>query len=145
MSGILAEWLPGVLTGEEQNTKHVRDTIIQLKSEQLRISAQDEFARYMRLQRQINKLSEELSQLVKQRASKILRRRKILTAICMGLLAACHIAFLFTYRKDPVVVLPVEWFHPLNTILAFPTGIVGAIGLPCWIITSNKIISSVLY
>ncbi|XP_020601061.1 tail-anchored protein insertion receptor WRB-like isoform X2 [Orbicella faveolata] len=141
---LLAEWLPGVWMGEEQNQQHLRGTIMQLKSEQLRISAQDEFARYMRLQRQINKLSEELSQLVKQRGGKVSRRRKILTAIFMGILAVCHMAFLFTYRKDPVVVLPAEWFHPLNSILAFPTGITGAIGLPCWIVTSNKIISTVL-
>lgn len=38
------EKLPGVLTGEEQKTKHVRDTIIQLKSEQLKISAQVVYA-----------------------------------------------------------------------------------------------------
>jgi len=117
---------------------------MQLKSEQLKISAQDEFAQYMRLQRQLNKLNEEFSQLVKQRGSKVSRRRKILTVILLGVMAACHIAFLVTYRKDPVVVLPVEWFHPLNSILAFPTGIAGAIGLPCWIVTSNKIISTVL-
>ncbi|KAJ7385804.1 hypothetical protein OS493_013838 [Desmophyllum pertusum] len=130
---------------EEQNEKHMKDRIIQMKSEQVMISAQDEYARYIRLQRQINKLTEELSQLVKQRSEKATRRRKILTAICMGLLALCHISFLLTYRKDPVIVLPMEWFHPLNTILAFPTGVAGAIGLPCWIITSNKIISTVLF
>ena len=32
--------LPGVLTGEEQNEKHLIGTIMQLKSEQLEISVQ---------------------------------------------------------------------------------------------------------
>ena len=34
-------------------------------------------------------------------------------------------AFVFVYRKEPVVLLPVQWFYPLNRILAFPTGIPG--------------------
>lgn len=83
--------------------------------------------------------------LVKQRSEKITVRSKILTAIFMGLLGVCHMAFVFVYRKEPVVLLPVQWFYPLNRILAFPTGIPGAVGLPCWIVTSNKIISTVLF
>lgn len=82
---------------------------------------------------------------MKQRSEKILQIRKILTVIFMGLLGICQITFLMLYRKEPVVLLPVEWFYPLNTILAFPTGIPGAVGLPCWIVTSNKIISTVLF
>lgn len=82
---------------------------------------------------------------MKQRSEKITVRSKILTAIFMGLLGVCHMAFVFVYRKEPVVLLPVQWFYPLNRILAFPTGIPGAVGLPCWIVTSNKIISTVLF
>ncbi|RMX58490.1 hypothetical protein pdam_00010772 [Pocillopora damicornis] len=144
-SGFLADWLPRLLMSKEQNGSHLKDTIIQLKDEQMKISAQDEFARYMRLERKIKKLNEELSQIVKQRSEKITVRSKILTAIFMGLLGVCHMAFVFVYRKEPVVLLPVQWFYPLNRILAFPTGIPGAVGLPCWIVTSNKIISTVLF
>nr|XP_058967083.1 guided entry of tail-anchored proteins factor 1-like isoform X2 [Pocillopora verrucosa] len=144
-SGFLADWLPRLLMSKEQNGSHLKDTIIQLKNEQMKISAQDEFARYMRLERKIKKLNEELSQIVKQRSEKITVRSKILTAIFMGLLGVCHMAFVFVYRKEPVVLLPVQWFYPLNRILAFPTGIPGAVGLPCWIVTSNKIISTVLF
>lgn len=144
-SGFLADWLPRLLISKEQNGSHLKDTIIQLKNEQMKISAQDEFARYMRLERNIKKLNEELSQIVKQRSEKITVRSKILTAIFMGLLGVCHMAFVLVYRKEPVVLLPVQWFYPLNRILAFPTGIPGAVGLPCWIVTSNKIISTVLF
>lgn len=144
-SGFLADWLPRLLMSKEQNGSHLKDTIIQLKNEQMKISAQDEFAQYMRLERKIKKLNEELSQIVKQRSEKITVRSKILTAIFMGLLGVCHMAFVFVYRKEPVVLLPVQWFYPLNRILAFPTGIPGAVGLPCWIVTSNKIISTVLF
>ncbi|PFX28738.1 tail-anchored protein insertion receptor WRB-like isoform X1 [Stylophora pistillata] len=144
-SGFLADWLPRLLMSKRQNKSHVKDTITELKNEQIKINAQDEFAQYMRLDRKIKKLTEELSQTVKQRSEKILQIRKILTVIFMGLLGICHITFLMLYRKEPVVLLPVEWFYPLNTILAFPTGIPGAVGLPCWIVTSNKIISTVLF
>nr|XP_058967082.1 guided entry of tail-anchored proteins factor 1-like isoform X1 [Pocillopora verrucosa] len=85
-SGFLADWLPRLLMSKEQNGSHLKDTIIQLKNEQMKISAQDEFARYMRLERKIKKLNEELSQIVKQRSEKITVRSKILTAIFMGLL-----------------------------------------------------------
>ncbi|XP_027056255.1 tail-anchored protein insertion receptor WRB-like isoform X1 [Pocillopora damicornis] len=85
-SGFLADWLPRLLMSKEQNGSHLKDTIIQLKDEQMKISAQDEFARYMRLERKIKKLNEELSQIVKQRSEKITVRSKILTAIFMGLL-----------------------------------------------------------
>jgi len=133
------------LTRIDKREKEIKDTIIQLKNDQLKISAQDEFAKYMRLDRKINQLNGEHSRLVKQRSDKLTRRRRMSTALCSGLLVVCHITFLFTYRKEPVAVLPVEWFYSLNSILAFPTGAAGVIGLPCWIITSNSIISAALF
>lgn len=145
LSRLLANWLTVVLTGVGKKEKELEETIIQLKSEQFKISPQDEFAKYMRIDRKINQLNGEHSQLVKERNGKLSRRRRMLSAICIALLVICHIAFLVTYRKEPVTVLPVEWFHPLNSILAFPTGIAGAVGLPCWIVTSNNIISMVLF
>lgn len=98
----------------------------------------------MRLDRKINKLSEERSKLAKHTSDKLSYTRKILQAICIGILGVCHIVFLIKYRRVPVTVLPEEWFYPVNAILAFPTGMAGAIGLPCWIVASNSIISRMI-
>ncbi|CAH3191667.1 unnamed protein product [Porites evermanni] len=145
LSRLVADWLAAISTGVAKRENELKETIIQLKSDQLKISVQDEFAKYMRIDRKVNQLNREHSQLAKERTVKLSWRQRILKAICIGLLGMCHLAFLFMYRKDPVTVLPVEWFYPLNSILAFPTGVSGAIGLPCWIITSNTIISMTLF
>lgn len=144
LSRLLVDWLAGILIGADKRMKEIEETIIQLKANQSKIRAQDEFAKYVRLERKINQLTGEHSELVKKRNSKFSGRRMILRAVCTGLLVVGHIAFLIRYRKEPVAFLPKEWFYPLNSILAFPTDIAGAVGLPCWVITSNNIISKTL-
>ncbi|XP_068698047.1 guided entry of tail-anchored proteins factor 1-like [Montipora capricornis] len=141
LSRVLADWLAGFLTAADRREMEIKDVIIVLKNDQSKIRPQDEFAKYMRLDRKINQLTEDLSRLAKQTSDKLAYTRRILALICFGILGICHLVFLMKYRMQPVAVLPVEWFYPINSILAFPAGVAGAIGLPCWIVASNSIIS----
>lgn len=144
LSGVLTKWLAGFLIAVDKREAEITDMIIQLKNDQSKLKPQDEFANYMRLDRKINKLTEERSKLAKHTGDKLSYTRKILQTICIGILGVCHIAFLIKYRRVPVTVLPEKWFYPVNAILAFPTGMAGAIGLPCWIVVSNNIISRMI-
>ncbi|XP_032227497.1 guided entry of tail-anchored proteins factor 1 isoform X2 [Nematostella vectensis] len=108
----------------------------------LAASSWDEFARFVRLKRKIDKVSEDLIEKAKSRNEKIGKQQRSLKGIFLMCLFAVHIVFLVTYRKTPIVQLPEPWFSPLHSIISFPTGTIGAIGLPFWMVTCNQIVSS---
>ncbi|XP_031571064.1 tail-anchored protein insertion receptor WRB-like [Actinia tenebrosa] len=123
------------------------ESVAQMKkliAEQQLISAQDEFAKYARLQRKIDKLKDEVNSFGSERRKAEGKHKLISKVLIMMSIFAIHITFLIMYRKDPVIILPHQWFYPFTFILSLPTGISGAIGLPCWMLTCNKIIEKII-
>jgi len=55
--------------------------------------------------------------------------------------AVIVISLLVTMSSTPLLTFPAAWFSPLNKMLAFPTGIPGAVGLGSWVGISNSVIS----
>jgi hypothetical protein len=43
--------------------------------------------------------------------------------------------------STPVFVVPKYWFAPLHTLLAYPTGIDGAISIPIWTVVTRNALS----
>jgi hypothetical protein len=88
-----------------------------------------------------NKLS-PLYDRVKSKESIIHKYSSIVLTILIEL---CRIVFIFTNRQTPVaVVSSADTLWPLSRIVAFPTGITGAIGCPVWGFTCAIVISMLL-
>ncbi|EDO32250.1 predicted protein [Nematostella vectensis] len=137
-----SSWIPKLLNKPTSGEQTSIDELKSMKAEQAIISPQDEFARFVRLKRKIDKVSEDLIEKAKSRNEKIGKQQRSLKGIFLMCLFAVHIVFLVTYRKTPIVQLPEPWFSPLHSIISFPTGTIGAIGLPFWMVTCNQIVSS---
>ncbi|XP_060081140.1 guided entry of tail-anchored proteins factor 1-like [Ylistrum balloti] len=118
------------VSDEELN---LRSQVKELKAEQDSISMTDEFARYAKIQRRIDKLMTQ----VKESNSTRMQKSSLLSLIVrIGIYviqAFTMLSLVFRYRNEPLLMFPSEWFYPLQKFVALPTGIPGALGIACWI------------
>lgn len=119
----------------------LRTELRDLKAEQNTISMSDEFSKYFKLQRKIEKLGQD----VKQRGS---ARNQKISAITMAVqigsqifqvLMICLIIYLF--RNEPLLEFSSAWFFPFQKLVGFPTGVGGAVGIGFWIFVCNSVIN----
>ncbi|XP_059170376.1 guided entry of tail-anchored proteins factor 1-like [Physella acuta] len=126
------------VTNEEMNT---RAEIKDLKDKQAGISVTDDFASYARIQRKVDKLL----LVIKEKGNE---RKQQITYLRMGItigIYCLHVIILLTFmiflRNEPLMLVESSWFAPFGKIVAFPTGIPGSVGLGCWMLVSNTVIS----
>ena len=114
-----------------------------LIKEQSELNIVDDFAKHARLQRKINKLSDEQKEKTQSRKMNVLKASWIGKLVVYGTYTIAMVAILYQYRYTPMLKLPPTWFPYLNTVFAYPTNVPGAISLPCWIIICRQIARTV--
>ncbi|CAH1799246.1 unnamed protein product [Owenia fusiformis] len=120
-----------------------RQELKNLKEELGTFSAMDEFARHAKIQRKINKLMEEVQKHTKTRSDVFVAVKMLVSGVLKAIQIIISLSLIITYRADPVIMLPLDWVTPwpLWKILAFPTGIEGAVGLTFWLIVCRSVVS----
>uniref|UniRef100_A0A3Q2QQM3 Guided entry of tail-anchored proteins factor 1 n=1 Tax=Fundulus heteroclitus TaxID=8078 RepID=A0A3Q2QQM3_FUNHE len=115
----------------------MRSEIQQMKKEQSSISMMDEFARYARLERKINKTTDKL----KTHGKTNTRSHADQFKWNIVKQAALMVSLIWKYYSDPVTVVPSKWIAPVERLVAFPTGVAGGVGITCWLVVCNKVIT----
>ncbi|KPP77902.1 Tail-anchored protein insertion receptor WRB-like [Scleropages formosus] len=123
---------------DAEQEMEMRTEIQNMKRELATISMMDEFARYARLERKINKMTDKLkthgkgdisghieSVKVKMRSAQLAKIKWVVKIFFYVLQAALMICLIWTYYNDPVTVLPSKWITPLERVVAFPSGVAG--------------------
>ncbi|XP_040194930.1 guided entry of tail-anchored proteins factor 1-like [Rana temporaria] len=123
----------------------MRSDIQIMRQELVSISMMDEFARYARLERQINKMTDKLKTHVKARTGQLATIKWVISIVFYVLQAAVMICLIWKYYAEPVTVLPSKWIAPLERMVAFPTGIAGGVGITCWLVVCNKVVALMLH
>ncbi|XP_048769161.2 guided entry of tail-anchored proteins factor 1-like [Ostrea edulis] len=123
------------------NEMNIRSEIKDLKLEQATINMTDEFAKYAKIQRKIDKHAAEVKRLT------ALRNKKI-AVINIGVKVGTYIVqaltmllIVLTNRSEPLLLFSDNWFYPFHKIVSFPTGVPGGLGVACWILACNTAIS----
>uniref|UniRef100_S4RSP1 Guided entry of tail-anchored proteins factor 1 n=2 Tax=Petromyzon marinus TaxID=7757 RepID=S4RSP1_PETMA len=117
----------------------LREELRKMRRELATISVMDEFARYARLERRINKASDELKTSLQARTTQLTTMKWIINISFYTLQAVVMITLIWNYYSTPVAMLPSKWVSPLEKLVAFPTGVPGGIGITCWLLVCNKI------
>ncbi|KAM4701684.1 guided entry of tail-anchored proteins factor 1 [Discoglossus pictus] len=133
------------LQKDAEQELQMRSEIQNMKKELSSFSMMDEFARYARLERKINKMTDKLKTHVKARTAQLSKIKWVVSIIFYMLQAALMITLIWKYYAEPVTVLPSKWIAPLERLVAFPTGIAGAVGITCWLVVCNKVVAIMLY
>ncbi|XP_062906426.1 guided entry of tail-anchored proteins factor 1 [Mobula hypostoma] len=122
----------------------MRIEIGNMKQELATISMMDEFARYARLERKINKMTDKLKTHVKTRTAQLAKIKWVVNIVFYIVQAALMISLIWKYYSEPVTVLPHKWIAPLERMVAFPTGVAGGVGITCWLLVCNKVVAVAL-
>uniref|UniRef100_A0A8C1XZP9 Guided entry of tail-anchored proteins factor 1 n=1 Tax=Cyprinus carpio TaxID=7962 RepID=A0A8C1XZP9_CYPCA len=121
----ISSFLTKIFQKDADQEMEMRTEIQNMKMELSTISMMDEFARYARLERKINKMTDQLKTLVKSRTSQQAKMKWIVNIVFYILQAALMISLILKYYADPVTVVPSKWIAPLERLVAFPSGIAG--------------------
>ncbi|XP_020341024.1 tail-anchored protein insertion receptor WRB isoform X2 [Oncorhynchus kisutch] len=122
----------------------MRAVIQAMKKELSSINMMDEFARYARLERKINKMTDKLKTYVKSRTGQQTKIKWVVNIVYYILQAVLMISLIWKYYADPVTVLPSKWISPLERMVAFPSGVAGGVGITCWLVVCNKVVAIIL-
>ncbi|OXA36530.1 guided entry of tail-anchored proteins factor 1 [Folsomia candida] len=127
------------LTSKEAD--QVRE-IIQIRKEMGAMSMVDEFAKYAKLQRKLNQLTLDLESSGDCRKSIQTKIYRWTMGILSGLVAIIYLSLLgFVGTSTPVFVVPKTWYFPIQSILAYPSEVEGAISIPIWTLLTRNVIS----
>ncbi|KAG5269688.1 hypothetical protein AALO_G00204890 [Alosa alosa] len=136
-----SSFLSKVLQKDAEQEMEMRTQIQEMKKELSSISMMDEFARYARLERKINKMTNMLKTHVKSRTAHQAKMKWIVNIVFYILQAVLMISLIWKYYADPVTVVPSKWIAPLERLVAFPTGVAGGVGITCWLVVCNKVVA----
>ncbi|XP_022081860.1 tail-anchored protein insertion receptor WRB-like [Acanthaster planci] len=126
-----------------QDSEMERSIKVQMKNlveEQSKLHVKEEFPKFARIDRKINKLRDELKKIRQSKTAKSFTISWGLTIALNSLQTVCLVSLIWMYRYEPLLVLNEDWFWPLSWFIAFPSGVPGAIGITCWILICNNVL-----
>ncbi|KAJ3321015.1 GET complex subunit get1 [Boothiomyces sp. JEL0866] len=94
--------------------------LLSTRKELLQTSAQDEFAKWAKLKRTLDKLTVEYDECAKSIAGKKAVTVTFVSWGLPGILWAFQILLLIIWRAEPVFYIPEQWFGPITNWLKFP-------------------------
>ncbi|ELW67904.1 Tryptophan-rich protein [Tupaia chinensis] len=140
-----SSFMSRVLQKDAEQESQMRAEIQDMKQELATVNMMDEFARYARLERKINKMTDKLKTHVKARTAQLAKIKWVISVAFYILQAALMISLIWNYYSVPVAVVPSKWITPLDRLVAFPTRVAGGVGITCWILVCNKVVAIVLH
>ncbi|KAI2596219.1 GET1-SH3BGR readthrough [Homo sapiens] len=124
-----SSFMSRVLQKDAEQESQMRAEIQDMKQELSTVNMMDEFARYARLERKINKMTDKLKTHVKARTAQLAKIKWVISVAFYVLQAALMISLIWKYYSVPVAVVPSKWITPLDRLVAFPTRVAGDDGL----------------
>ncbi|XP_073968846.1 guided entry of tail-anchored proteins factor 1 isoform X2 [Rhodnius prolixus] len=117
----------------------LQNEIEKIKRSMCEISVKDEFAKYTKLQRILNKKREELKAEVLVFKKYQLKIKLGIQYVTQAILTLVCLILFWMQRSTPVVILNENWLYPFGSILSWPTHIPGALSFPLWFLVSNTV------
>uniref|UniRef100_A0A2K5QCQ6 Guided entry of tail-anchored proteins factor 1 n=1 Tax=Cebus imitator TaxID=2715852 RepID=A0A2K5QCQ6_CEBIM len=108
--------------GESQMRVEIKD----MKQALSMVNMMDEFARYARLERKINKMTDKLK-----------TQMKAWTALLRKIKWVISVAFYILQADLMISLIWNKWITPLD--------LAGGVGITCWILVCNKVVAVVLH
>ncbi|KAF9553909.1 hypothetical protein CPC08DRAFT_645010 [Agrocybe pediades] len=114
--------------------------ILATRAELMKTSAQDQFAKWAKLRRSVDKGLADLEKLNSQIASTKSGFTMKFNTVLWTLTTGLQFAVGWWYRKQPVFYLPQGWFGPLGWWLALPFAPAGSVSVGVWQMACRRVI-----
>ncbi|XP_054163533.1 guided entry of tail-anchored proteins factor 1-like [Oppia nitens] len=129
---LMVKVILNVFLNETKMETSLRRQIRDLKTELSDISMSDEFAKYAKIDRKLNKAKDQLKSQSDSQTIVRIKARVLFYVIFYSISAVVTVYLLWNYRYEVLFRIPEHLFYPFGFILAFPTGVSGAIGITSW-------------
>ncbi|PHZ12060.1 uncharacterized protein RHIMIDRAFT_283832 [Rhizopus microsporus ATCC 52813] len=133
------------ITKDAQVTKQkkLKTDILKLKTELSQTSSQDEFAKWAKLRRKLDKGMADLeklnSDIAYSKAAFELKSKSVLWFLVHG----TQFIMIFWFRKSAVFYLPPGWFGPAQRFLSWPFAPAGSVSVAVWFAACRRMIKAV--
>ncbi|KAJ3170271.1 GET complex subunit get1 [Geranomyces variabilis] len=130
--------------GDATRLRAMRKEVVDLQTELRRTSAQDEFAKWAKMRRRLDKLKADYE--VKSKAEGT-RKMTFELKISWGLRAllwGAQMILLTVYRSEPMFYLPREVLGPFAWLVAFPFAPAGSVSVAFWYYACKQVSSRVI-
>ncbi|KAI8994461.1 WRB/Get1 family [Pilobolus umbonatus] len=116
---------------------------LKLKAELTATSSQDEFARWAKLRRKLDKSVSEMEKLNADISySKTAFELKV-KSVLWFLVHGTQLIMVMWFRKSPVFYLPPGWFGPAQRILSWPFAPIGSVSVAVWFAACRRMIKAI--
>ncbi|KAJ7646983.1 WRB/Get1 family [Roridomyces roridus] len=127
-------------TATEAKQRKLKADLLTLKAELLRTSAQDQFAKWAKLRRNVDKGLAELEkfngEIATRRTAFSMQFKTAVWVLTTGL----QFGIGWWYRKEAVFWLPPGWFGPLGWWLALPFAPAGSVSVGVWQMACKRVL-----
>ncbi|GAA5963467.1 hypothetical protein JCM21900_006478 [Sporobolomyces salmonicolor] len=137
-SDALASFIYTPFAPSSRATKDKKTEILKLRQELAATSSQDEFSKWARIRR---KLDKAVADLEASNSATSAQKSRFLTSFKSALwLLTTVVPFIISswHRKTPVFWLPQGWFGPLGWWLSFPSAPAGAVAVSIWTMSCRR-------
>jgi len=118
----------------------LKSEILTTKAELMKTSAQDQFAKWAKLRRSVDKGLADLEKLNSEIASAKSGFSMTFNSVLWFLTTGLQFAVGWWYRKQPVFFLPQGWFGPLGWWLSLPFAPAGSVSVGVWQMACRRVI-----
>ncbi|RKP24898.1 CHD5-like protein-domain-containing protein [Syncephalis pseudoplumigaleata] len=137
----LYEWRRQLLkSGKYEKQRQCKRTVLKLKNQLRQTSPHDEFAKWAKIRRRLDKTVSEYEEL----SSSLAYERtgfQIRAAIGIRvLLWAARFFVLIWYRAEPVFYPPTGWLDPVLPLLSFPLAPYGSVSVAVWLLVCTQVV-----
>ncbi|KAI0237407.1 Tail-anchored protein insertion receptor WRB [Lamellibrachia satsuma] len=129
------------LSPKTREEEDLSSQLLEKQTELRSINMVDEFAKYAKTERKINKLAGNLNSYKKLRREKLVKINLFLRVGSRLLQILCLLSLVFMYRSIPLLELSADWLYPVSSLISFPFGSPGAISITCWLIVCRTVVS----
>lgn len=123
--------------------KTLKQEILAGRRELQTISAQDEFSKWAKVRRRVDKQSGELEALNTSLASHRSSFNTVIKVLIFALTTGLQWSFSARYSRDAIVYLPRDWFGPLTWFLGLPFAPAGALSCGIYVMLIKRVIGVV--
>ncbi|TEB28464.1 hypothetical protein FA13DRAFT_1735605 [Coprinellus micaceus] len=120
--------------------KALKTEILNNKSELLRTSAQDQFAKWAKLRRSVDKGLADLEKLNSEMSSAKSSFSMKFKGVMWFLTTGVELVIGWWFRRQPVFYLPDSWLGPLTWWLSFPFAPKGSVSVGVWSIACKRVL-----
>ncbi|GJJ06112.1 hypothetical protein Clacol_000301 [Clathrus columnatus] len=123
-----------------QRHRQLQKEILSTKQELLQTSAQDQFAKWAKLRRKVDKGLEELEKSNTSLSASKASYSKKFSVVLWCLTSGAQYGIGWMYGKKAVFYLPPGWFGPIQWWLAIPFAPLGSVSVGIWQMACSRVL-----